>query len=321
MNAPTQVQRQAEEAERRLQTITGTQTSPEETPPAATPPAEATPPAAPAPAEKSELDALREQLAAEQHRYRTLQGMYEADRRRSSEQVDNLTAKVEELLTRSAAPAAATPASQPYGERDLEDFGAETLDMVKRVSTATATAVANEIVERVLAQRLAPVTNTVQDVASRVQKSAEQEYYDSLTDTVADWKTINESPQFLQWLQIFDPLSGIPRQVLLQDAHQKLDAGRVAAVFNQFKLEAGIGAQPAAQQTRQPVVDERAAMVEPARTAATPRPSGKPGGKTYTRADIQKFYRDSAAGRIPAAEAQAIEQDIIRAQSEGRIVG
>lgn len=311
MTAPLQVQRQAEEAERQQQALNAPK-SVEETPaaaPAAT--------AEPAPAPVDDATALRAQLDKEAHRYSTLQGMYEADRRRNAEQLEAMTRKIEEL---SRAPRAETPPAPIHQPSDVETFGEDTIEFVTRIAAAVAQKVVPGVVEQMLSQRLAPVAQSVSEVTARVQKSAHEEYLETLSAAVPDWRRVNEAPALLTWLAVDDPISGIPRQALLNDAHEKMDARRVAAMFNQFKQESGMPTTAAPAAARQPV-DERAAMVEPARTASASRPQGGPKGKTYTRADIAQFYRDSRTGRYTPAEADAIERDIILAQSENRIVG
>ena len=323
MSAPQQVQRQAEEAARRQQELSNEPKSPAETPVVAAEPAPA-----PANPPADDMAELRKKLDASEHRYRTLQGMYEADRNRSRDQIDLLTQKIEDLVAK-ATPAKEAPAPEPaHTSKDVEEFGQETIDFVTRVSRVTAREVAREvareIVEQALAQRLTPVANTVNEVATRVQKTAAEEYYEALAEKVPDWQEINIAAPFLQWLTQPDPYSGIPLQTLLSDAHQKADAGRVIAIFNRYKAEAGLAVTPPQGGGEKPPrapVDERAAAVEPNRSSAGARPAGKPQGRTWTRAQIQQFYRDVTAGRITGPEATALEQDILKAPSEGRLVG
>jgi len=58
---------------------------------------------------------------------------------------------------------------------------------------------------------------------------------DHLDKAVPDWETINKDPAFLKWLGEMDPLTGIQRQELLNQAHKALDAPRVANFFNSWK--------------------------------------------------------------------------------------
>lgn len=319
---PKQIQAQADEAQRRIAELN---TPPADVPPAApaatdAPPAPPAAPAAPAPTD--ELAALRAELEKSEQRFRSLQGMHRSDRERSQAQIDALNQRINELAVppRDPAPAPAAPAATP--SKDVEEFGEETIAMVTRVATAVASQVGKQMIAEALNAHLAPVAQQVQQVAARDHLSAEEEYYETLTDAVPDWKTINVDPQFSVWLLEVDPMSGFPYKMLIEDAHSKLEVVRTIAVFKRFKAEKGLQntpAQPAPAAA--PAVDERAAMVEPGRTAGAPPAMNQQQGRTWTRAQIRQFYRDAALGKIPAAEAAALERDISLAQSQNRIVG
>lgn len=309
MSTPTQVARAAEEATRRQTELN--------TPPAdpAAPPADpAAPPAAPPVDTTAELDRLKAELAKSEQRYRSSQGHYSAELQRMQDRIDRMAQLME--ATPPAAPAPAAP--QPLATAgDVENFGQDTIDFVTRISEGVVKRMLPQL-EAMVAQRTQPV---VQQVAA-VQQSAEQIAYDQLVNAlsraVPDWEAINQDQRFWDWLNTTNPVVGIPYQSLLNDARQRLDAPRVIAIFQQYKEIAGLNRPPAVQ----PPVDERAALVEPARrSGASARPAGASEKPRYTRAQIGKFYRDVASGKIPKAEAAAIEADILLAQPEGRIVG
>lgn len=327
MAIPEQVARQSEAAERRQQELLVPQ-SPGETPPSGEPPGGEQPPGETPPSggQPGSAPDLHAELEKANQRYRSLQGMYEAERRRAGEQIERMTEQIDKLLAAQTAKPV-EPAAQPaHAPDDVETFGAETIDFVTRVSTNVARSVATQVVEQMLAQKLTPITQTVNAVTERVQKSAADEYYEALSATVPDWQTINVDPEFMQWLAQPDPFSGMPRQALLADAHQRLEHPRVAAMFNAWKSATGRpaatpAAPAAASQQRRPPADERATLVEPNRSSSGVRPGGQTQGRTYTRAEVSKFYRDVREGRLDADTATVVERDILLAQSQGRIVG
>lgn len=328
-NVPRQVQQAADNAQRRQQELIDPPKSPGENPHedgAGDPPAGDPPPANRGSEVEEQLRVTREALEKEQQRFRSLQGMFNQQQNESAAMREQLAAMNQKLSELSSAQKPADP-PKPRGyttTQDAEVFGQDTIEFVTRVATAVAQDVATMVVEQALAQQLAPVTQQVSTVAQQVHKTAAERFYDELTDAVPDWRTLNVDPTFMQWLMNVDPVSGMPLQVLLQDAHAQFHTARVAAIFNRYKEAAGIATpQAPAQQQRQPPRDERDAMVEPARRGGG---SGAPAGanagkKTYTRAEIGMFYRNVREGRISREEAAVTEQDIIKAQSEGRIVG
>lgn len=314
MSTPAQVARAAEEATRRQTELN--------TPPAdpAAPPADpAAPPADPAPAAapSDEIERMRAELAKAEQRYRSLQGHHEAERQRMLDRIDRMAQLLENAATAPAAPAAPAAPQSLATAQDVETFGQDTIDFVTRICRGVVAELRPQL-EMMVTQHTQPV---VQQVAA-VQKSAEQLAYEQLVNAlqraVPDWETINTDQRFWDWLNTVDPMVGVPYQTLLNDARQRYDAPRAIAIFQRYKEIAGLNKPAPAQ----PAVDERQALVEPARRAgATARPAGGAEKPRYTRASIAQFYRDVASGKISKAEASAKEADILLAQSEGRIVG
>jgi hypothetical protein len=113
---------------------------------------------------------------------------------------------------------------------------------------------------------------------------------------VPNWREIDNSPQWRQWLTDPHELSGHTRQQWLNDAMARGDAARVASFFRGYLAEMG---QPPRQSQH-----------------ASPAPTGK---RTYTRADITRYSDAYRRGRISEADYQKISADIHAAIGEGRI--
>jgi len=97
-----------------------------------------------------------------------------------------------------------------------------------------------------------------------------------------------------------DPLSGRPRQQILNDAIASTDANRVAAFFRGFQQAAGAQSSGSAASA-------------PGRARSS---SNKP---TYSRSQIAQLYERHRRGELVGPEWQRLEVDIIRAGAEGRI--
>jgi len=63
----------------------------------------------------------------------------------------------------------------------------------------------------------------------------EEDYFEALEEAVPDIWTINKDPEFLNWLQGIDPLNNRPRQDLINEAQDRLDANRVAQFFKAWQ--------------------------------------------------------------------------------------
>lgn len=260
-----------------------------------------------------------------EQRYRTLQGMYNADvgnLRVENRQLKERLTSLEQLL--SSVSASSTAPSQPattklVTDEDVKEYG-DSLEVMRRVSKEELAAANQKIVEleQLVRQMQTSVIPRVEQVAYRQNVSTEQLFWSELKALVPDWQTINADTQWQAWLLEVDPLTGATRQHYLEEAQRNLDAARVANFFAAWKGEVG---SSAAQSPREALASELGRQVSPGRS----RSSGAPANdqpKRYSPQDIAKFYDDVRKGvyRDRQAERDRIERDIFRAQSEDRIV-
>jgi hypothetical protein len=155
--------------------------------------------------------------------------------------------------------------------------------------------------------------------AAQVAELNRKLFIRDMNELCPEWQKINTDPKFIQWLTNIDPLTGQPYQSMLTQASNANDAVRVSNFFNAWKAETG--AQGVTQQT-QPRQKPLESKVEPSRRGGGPA-TERGGKKTYTRQEIQQFYRDVQRGAYRGRDEDfmRIDRDIVAAQSEGRIVG
>jgi hypothetical protein len=316
MTVPAQVRAQREKAQQ-LQEELGKPTPPEADPnnpnPAENQPAPAAAePAAPTP-EPQAMDW--------EQRYRTLQGMFnaqvpklQAELRTANQQVAELRQALEQ---RTAAPKA--PSSPLLTDKDVEDFGQDTIDVMRRAARQEATEQFSGIIEN-LQKQIATLQTTVVPKVAQFEQAAtvsrEEKFMRDLDTLSPTWRQLNNDPAFLDWLDEVDPFTGTIRQKLLDTAVQAADAHRAATFFTAFAA-----AKPAVVPTPTPqpgVSPELEALVTPGKgRGGAPQPE-KP---QITRAYIDAFYKDVAAGKYRSRpdEKSKIELDIFAAQREGRV--
>jgi hypothetical protein len=124
--------------------------------------------------------------------------------------------------------------------------------------------------------------------------------YQSLDTQVPNWREIDNSPEWRQWLAQPHELSGRTRQEWLNDAMAKGDAHRVASFFRGFLQ----------------------ASAAPHRTAVEGQQRQATGGqRIYSRADITRASEDYRRGRYTEEQYRRLSEDIVAAGREGRIVG
>lgn len=169
------------------------------------------------------------------------------------------------------------------------------------------------------------VVPTVQTVAAAQAKTAQERFYDALAARVSDWRAVNSNPKFHDWLLDTDPLSGLQRQTLLENAHGALDIDRVVSIFEAGKRSLGLAAPAPVVSDSTPArknnADKLERMVAPGRASAATTPPQQAEKRQWTRQGIAKFYADKSRGVYKGceAEAQALERDIFAAQREGRV--
>lgn len=314
MALPKAIQRQADEAAaaeaaiaKQAQDAQASAVDPRQLPPApaneqgtAPPQTEATQPtAAPtAPAEdwQQKYKSLQGMFAQRTSELQTQTRQYESRLSQMQQQLDALTqARSQEDGTKQAA----------LDPKDVENFGADMLEMVKRYAEQTFTRMADRFGSRIDA-----LEKQVAGVSDRTESTLEQQFYATLGRLVPDWEDLNKDPRWLTWLAEIDPVYGAPRQAALDHAHKSGDVQRVANVFNTFKK-----ANPAKAQ------ESLATQVAP-NGAAAPAPAPSPTAKPILAAKfIEKFYSDVAKGRYVGKDAEVarIEADINQAAAEGRI--
>ena len=283
--------------------------------------------AAPAPADEQRTGADNVPDETVTQKYRTLQGMYNAEVPRLHQQNREMQQRVQQMEQLLASMTAVNPqATTPTAERlvtdqDVQDYG-ESIDMMRKVTREELGAVAQRIagLEATLRQMQVNVVPQVQAVAQRQQMSAEQAFWADLSANVPNFRQINDNADFQSWLLEFDPMTGVTRQTFLDDAQRSLDSRRVVSFFRTWLESTGQAA--VAQSTGNSPNSELEKQVSPGRSRSTGTPATTNQGKTYSPADIQKFFNDVRSGKYKGREQDRsrIERDIFAAQRENRIV-
>lgn len=277
-----------------------------------------------APNEQRQTDTTAENTF--EQRYRTLQGMYNADTARlrsENQQLNSRVTQLEQLLSSlSTAPAAASQTEtneKLVTSKDIEEYG-DSIDVMRRVTKEEVSAANRRIaeLEQMIRQMHTSVVPKVEQVAQRQAMSAEQSFWADLSAVVPQWRDVNADSAFHNWLLEIDPMTGLTRQSYLEDAQRNLDSRRVANIFTAWQ---GLSGQSVAQSPRPAPATQLEKQVAPGRSrssgaTATDQP------KTYSSTDIRKFFEDVRKGLYKGKEAERdrIERDIFAAQRESRIV-
>jgi hypothetical protein len=262
-------------------------------------------------------------------KYRTLQGMYNAEVPRLHAQNRDLTNRIQHLeqllstLSSSTTSAPSPTFESLITDKDVEDYG-ESIDVMRKVSREEYVPVAQKIaeLESTLKSLQTSVVPQVQSLAQRQAATTEQQFWAQLNGAVPNWKHINDDPDFQTWLLQTDPLTGISRQTILEDAQRTYDVARITSFFQTWQEITG-QANVAQNSQRSAPASDLQKQVAPGRGRSTGNASATGAtGKTYTPNDIRGFFDAVRSGKYKGREQERdrIERDIFAAQREGRIV-
>ncbi len=295
-------------------------------------PAAVQPDQPPVPAEPKQVSQPQgESAEVWQRRYQSLKGKYDAEvpqlhsqLRAQGEQLQALSSKLQELEKGTTKTDPETPV---VTKEDETAFGADLIDLIRRISTGEVQRAGRDILSRI-ETKLAEIDGKVGTVSQTQAVTAEQQFWSDLTRAVPDWQPINDDPAFHEWLKGVNPLAGATYQQLLTFAQQRLSVPQVKAIFDAFKQATGMAPQgnaepaPSAQapsqadQTRQEL--ESLAAPSTSRGASTPASGAEDkriwSGKEYAAAYDPRLARSKSEQEVAALRAAAD-----KAVAEGRV--
>lgn len=280
------------------------------------------------------------------HKYKVLQGKYNAEVPRLKKDNDRLSRENDELRQRllnlegivsSMQAVKEPPKADPKPDLPLitdderAQFGDDLIDLVERVAKR-ATLPEIEAQLKPLAGHVKQVEGKVAHTETSVAESKRQQVLDRLAAAVPDFAQQNENPEFLEWLDQEEGMTGFTRGHFLTEAMKANDANKVIRYFTSFQSEnAGDTGQPApAEETpsEDPKTPEPQVKLDDLVAPGTPK-TGTPsapdesGKRVWTRADIAALYADKnefiKKGKPVPKRLRQLEQDLFSAQQEGRL--
>lgn len=282
---------------------------------------------------------LQKQLADLDHKYKTLKGKYDKEvKGANSQTLQNLQNEINTLrmqnkqlsetlasnqdLIKELNAKLETP-TQPANEdldvstlldkEDLEhleseDLGGKTLSVLGKLF--------RKLGAGNLEPQLRDLSTQVEKMTKQIDETKQSNAMTQIKAVIPDFESVNLDPKFHEWLK--GPVaegSTLTRQDDLQAALSNGDYQSLKAGIDRFKAETGWG--QTGEKTKPKPKDD--GLPEEPSESFESEPV-KP-GKTYTRAQINKFYTDQTKGVYKGREkeAAAIDRDIVKAMNEGRI--
>lgn len=325
MDLPPQVQAQADGLARYDAEIETARVAAEAEATAAAAPEPATPPAAastvpPAPPPPPTEDW--------EQKYRSLQGIFNAQmpvlRAEVASLTANLAAAQQALKAKEVTPASTseTPRPSKVTAADVDAFGADLLDVVKRQAAEIVAdaQTAWEAEKTRLTGEITTLRQQVETTAERTVTSDRNKYFGDLAQLVPDYERVNVDPGFIAWLAEAEPLAGVQRQSFLKTAFDGFDARRTADIFSAWKATQAAPA-PTLAPPAPPAPAPRTLSVTPGPSRATTPPAPADTAKVWTASEIDVFYREVGRGDFKGREAEQVATvaDIDLALAQGRV--
>lgn len=264
-----------------------------------------------------------------EHKYKTLQGMYNSEKRRNDElngrvqSLENMLAQMQQLRQAAAEEAGEQVREKPaslLSDEEIEDYGSDLIDVMKR---AAREAVKDEI-EGLKAEN-AKLKAMAGDIGQKLEEDERSKVYKALDAKVENWEEINRSEAFLDWLEEEDVYAGAPRKNLLNRAFMANDATRVVKFFKGFLNEtAAVSPPPAGQPEPAPTKKKvpLESLAAPGVGASGSADNTSNQGRMWKESEIGAFYEAARKGAFKGREAdyQRTERSIQAAMNEGRIL-
>ena len=262
-----------------------------------------------------------------EHRYKTLQGKYNAEIPRLQDQIRDLQTLIATLKKPSVEQSEPeeddeVPAKSVRYLKDdeISDYGEDFIDVVKRAAKEEF----EPLISRLKSEN-AQLRSQVGGVTSNIQQNVRQRMLESMDRKLPGWREINQSPEFVSWLNGTDPFSGQRRHDLLLKAFEVNDEARTLAFFQGYQNENAVVTsdyqQPATAPQRKPKVDLET-LVSPGTPKAGAAPRAQEGSsRIWSQREIARFYDDVTAGKYRSRQKDKakIEAEIIKAANEGRV--
>lgn len=246
-----------------------------------------------------------------EHRYQTLAGKYDTEIPQMAAELKD----TQDMMAAMSQQAPLTPiqAGEALTTEEVEEYGEELVSVMRKAARAEMAPFIQQMQEQTQSAQ-ERMNATAESIAVR----SKDQFWRTLNQLVPDWETLNKTQNFLDWLKTPDVYSGQSRQDMLTQAVEANDIYRTVAFFNGYKQEQ-TGQLPVTPDPSTAQGFNLETLVAPGRPAGTVATGAQTSGKVWTEAQVERFTRDKMAGKIPAADAARIDQEIHHAAMTGRL--
>lgn len=253
-----------------------------------------------------------------EHKYKRLQGKYNAEVPRLHDEVKELRALVQQLQQQQAQPPA-QPEPEPeqpshlVTDEDVDAFGEDLIDLQRRVAREVAAE---------FSQKLSALERENQQLKEQFGTVRTTSFEAKLLQQVPDFYELDQDPAWIEWLNEWDPMLRAPRRNVAGAAYQAGDVEAVKHYVDLFRQQqspalAAPQPTPAVKPERKQELERQ---VQPTRANKRPQP-GQKAGRIYTASEAEQAFNNIRVliSKGKRDEAVALEQEISAAYAEGRV--
>jgi len=255
-------------------------------------------------------------------KYKTLQGMYDAEVPRLHQQVKTLTGELESLKeTVETANKQVEQAKEEaeyerlrnlVTDKDREEFGDDLIEVQRKVAREETAELYKQL--EAVREENEQLRASMEQTGHRVSQTS---FEQKLNTLVPDFAQVNTDPSWIKWLDEQDQFLRTPRRVVAEKAYAEGDADAVAHFVTLFK-QSQQGAEPA----EKAVAEEIATQIQPSKSASSSSAKSS-NGAVYTNDQVRNMFikitKLNQAGKLE--EARKLEAEIDLAYTQGRVAG
>lgn len=240
-------------------------------------------------------------------RYKHLEGKYRAEVPRLHNEVKELKALIDQMR---ASAEQSQQQKEPVAEKfvtpeDIESYGEELIDLQRRVAREVSADFKQEL-DRLYKEN--------EQLKQQVQAVHGSSFEAQLSHVIPDWTTLNQNPEWIAWLDTFDPMIQGPRRAVAQEAYNRGDIQAIKTYVDIFR-----------QMTKRPKKIDRQSelrkQIQPQKANVQTPPATQ--GQVYTTAEAESIFNQIQhfINKGNMDEAARLEGEISAAYTEGRVTG
>lgn len=250
-----------------------------------------------------------------EQKFRVIEGKYRAEIPRLLDQNRELSDRLDNAIKAMEA-----KAQEPQKEAklvtdaDVEAYGADLVDMVRRASREEFDSLAKKLVEK-LEQRFGQVVEQVAQTEQRVVKSDTDKFWDAVLKTVPEFEAINNDPRWFAFLDARIPGTRFTRRATAEDAIKSLDDQSLIEQLVAFKETIA----PPVEEAQKPAKAKQNLNAQVAPSTSRASTPTEPTGQIWTGDQYAAALDHRQLQRISREEYERNVAEAELALAEGRV--